>query len=49
MTMIRAFAVALLAVASAAHADYEKGMAALKRGDAAGGFNELRAAADAGD
>jgi TPR repeat protein len=39
----------LLCFAFAAQADYEKGMAALQRRDAAAAFKELRAAAEAGD
>jgi TPR repeat protein len=39
----------LVALAPLAHADYDKGMAAMKRGDANTAFKELRAAADRGD
>ena len=42
-------AVLALAFVPAAHADYEKGMAALQRRDAATAFKELRAAAEGGD
>jgi hypothetical protein len=42
-------AILVLALAPAAHASYEKGMAALQRRDAAAAFSEFRAAAEAGD
>jgi TPR repeat protein len=49
MTLARLAALALLALAGAAHANYEKGVAAAQRGDAAAAFKEFRAAAQAGD
>lgn len=44
-----AFTLLTLALAGAAHADYERGVAAVQRGDAATAFREFRAAAEAGD
>ncbi len=52
MTPIRfltSAAFALVAVAVTAHADYDRAVAAVKRGDAATAFREFRAAAEAGD
>jgi TPR repeat protein len=49
MTPARLAALALLAVAGAAHANYERAVAAVQRGDAAAAFKEFRAAAEAGD
>lgn len=40
---------ALCAAATAAHADYDRAVAAVKRGDANAAFREFRAAAEAGD
>ena len=42
-------ACALVAIAVSAHADYDRAVAAVKRGDAAAAFKEFRAAAEAGD
>lgn len=49
MMLTRFAALALLALAGAAHANYERGVAAVQRGDAAAAFREFRAAAEAGD
>ena len=45
----RIAAFALVALVANAHADYERALAAVKRGDAAAAFKEFRAAAEAGD
>jgi len=45
----RTAAFALVAIAVTAHADYDRAVAAVKRGDAATAFKEFRAAAEAGD
>jgi TPR repeat protein len=45
----RIAAFALVAIAVSAHADYDRAVAAVKRGDAAAAFKEFRAAAEAGD
>jgi TPR repeat protein len=45
----RIAAFALVAIVANAHADYERALAAVKRGDAAAAFKEFRAAAEAGD
>jgi hypothetical protein len=45
----RTAAFALIAFAVPAHADYDRAMAAVKRGDANAAFKEFRAAAEAGD
>jgi hypothetical protein len=45
----QAIALALLALVPSAHADYDRAVAAEKRGDANAAFKEFRAAAEAGD
>jgi hypothetical protein len=45
----KAAALALVAIAVSAHADYDRGVAAVNRGDANAAFKEFRAAAEAGD
>ncbi|HSD54237.1 MAG TPA: hypothetical protein VLC47_08735 [Burkholderiales bacterium] len=47
--ILKRTAFVLFAVAAAAHADYDRAVAAVKRGDANAAFKEFRAAAEAGD
>lgn len=49
MRLLRATLVALVALAATAHANYEKAVAAVERGDANAAFREFLAAAEAGD
>jgi TPR repeat protein len=46
---LKSAALILVAAATAAHADYDRAVAAVKRGDANAAFKEFRAAAEAGD
>jgi TPR repeat protein len=46
---LRTAAFALVAIAVSAHADYDRAVAAVKRGDANAAFKDFRAAAEAGD
>jgi hypothetical protein len=49
MRLLQATVVLLVALTASAHANYEKAVAAVQRGDAAAAFREFRAAAEAGD
>jgi hypothetical protein len=49
MRLLQATVVLLVALTASAHANYEKAVAAIQRGDAAAAFREFRAAAEAGD